>query len=168
MPTKGTQAACQRAPSLRLALLDRLAGLEGRSAQLYQLSLGGVVGRLQRLGPIGRVPQRGVQAWIPRAKKIKKGTNPLERLQALNGPVLYQVRKTLERPEPQARTKPTLEGCDYQPVASKPVQSEQAPQVPSICKNYLSAARGPARLRNLETRRCEKTGALICHPARPY
>jgi hypothetical protein len=38
---------------MRLALLDRLAGLEGGSTQLYQLPLGGVVGRLQRLGPIG-------------------------------------------------------------------------------------------------------------------
>jgi hypothetical protein len=76
MPTKGAQMACQRASSVRLTLLDRLASLEGRSAQLYQLLLGGVVGRLQRLGPIGCAPQRGAQAWIPRAKKIKKGTNP--------------------------------------------------------------------------------------------
>jgi hypothetical protein len=44
--------------------------------QLYQLLLGGVVGRLQCLDPIGRAPQRGAQAWIPPAKKIKKGTNP--------------------------------------------------------------------------------------------
>jgi hypothetical protein len=61
---------------MRLALLNCLAGLEGDSAQLYQLPLGGVVGLLQRLGPIGRTPQRGSQAWIPRANKIKKGTNP--------------------------------------------------------------------------------------------
>jgi hypothetical protein len=76
MPTKGMQMTRQRASSVRLALLDRPAGLEGRSARLYQLLLGGVVGRLQRLSPIGRTPQRGSQAWIPRAKKIKKGTNP--------------------------------------------------------------------------------------------
>jgi hypothetical protein len=76
MPTKGAQTAGQRASSVRLTLLDRLAGLKGDSAQLYQLPLRGVVGRLQRLGPIGCTPQRGAQAWIPRAKKIKKGTNP--------------------------------------------------------------------------------------------
>jgi hypothetical protein len=39
-------------------------------------------------------------------------------------------------PEPQAQTKPTLEGCDYRPVASKPVQSKQTPQVTSIYKIY--------------------------------
>jgi hypothetical protein len=62
MPTEGALAAGQRAPSLRLALLHGLAGLEGRRAQLQQLLLGGVVGGLQRLGTVGRVPQRGVQA----------------------------------------------------------------------------------------------------------
>jgi hypothetical protein len=76
MPPKGAQAACQRAPSLRLALLDCLAGLESSSTQLHQLPLRGVVGRLQHLGLVRRVPQRGSQAWVPRAKKIKKGTNP--------------------------------------------------------------------------------------------
>jgi hypothetical protein len=76
VPTEGAQTTRQRASSVRLALLDRPAGLEGRSMQLYQLLLGRVVGRLQRLGPISRAPQRGAQAWIPRAKKIKKGTNP--------------------------------------------------------------------------------------------
>jgi hypothetical protein len=60
---------------LRLALFNRLAGLKGRSAQLYQLSRGGVVGHLQRLGPTGRVPQHGAQAWVPRAKEIKRGTD---------------------------------------------------------------------------------------------
>jgi hypothetical protein len=61
---------------VRLALLDRPTGLEGRSAQLYQLLLGTVVGRLQRLGSIGHAPQRGAQAWIPQARKFKKGSNP--------------------------------------------------------------------------------------------
>jgi hypothetical protein len=51
VPAKGAQAAC-----LRLALLHGLAGLEGCGAQLQQLLLGGVVGGLQRLGPLGRVP----------------------------------------------------------------------------------------------------------------
>jgi hypothetical protein len=62
MPAEGAQAASQRAPSLRLALLHGLAGLEGHRAQLQQLLLGGVVGGRQRLGPVGRVPQRGAQA----------------------------------------------------------------------------------------------------------
>jgi hypothetical protein len=59
----------------------------------------------------------------------------------------------------------TLEGCDYRPVVSKPAQRELAPHVPSIYKVYRSAVRGPARLRTLETRRCEKSGAPSCHPA---
>jgi hypothetical protein len=46
VPAKGAQAAGQRAPSLRLALLHSLAGLEGRRAQLQQLLLEGVVGGL--------------------------------------------------------------------------------------------------------------------------
>jgi hypothetical protein len=62
VPAKGAQAAGQRASSLRLALFDGSAGLEGRGTQLHQLPLGGVVGGLQRLGPVGRVPQRGAQA----------------------------------------------------------------------------------------------------------
>jgi hypothetical protein len=62
MIAEGAQAAGHRAPNLRLALLHGQAGLEGRRAQLQQLLLGGVVGRLQRLGPVGRVPQRGAQA----------------------------------------------------------------------------------------------------------
>jgi hypothetical protein len=47
---------------LRVALFDGLAGLEGRGKQLHQLPLGGVVGSLQRLGPVGGMPQRGAQA----------------------------------------------------------------------------------------------------------
>jgi hypothetical protein len=62
MPAEGTQAVGQRASSVRLALFDGLAGLEGCGTQFHQLLLGGVVGGLQRLGPIGRVPQRGAQA----------------------------------------------------------------------------------------------------------
>jgi hypothetical protein len=59
VPAEGAQAAGQRASSLRLALFHGLAGLEGRRTQLL---LGGVVGGLQRLGPIGCVLQRGAQA----------------------------------------------------------------------------------------------------------
>jgi hypothetical protein len=62
VPAKGVQAAGQRASSLRLALFDGPAGLEGGGTQLHQLLLRGVVGGLQRLGPIGRVPQRDTQA----------------------------------------------------------------------------------------------------------
>jgi hypothetical protein len=38
--------------------------------------LRGVVGRLQCLGPGGRVPQSGLQAWRPRTRKVKMGANP--------------------------------------------------------------------------------------------
>jgi hypothetical protein len=58
---KGAQAAGQRASGLRFALLHDPAGLEGRGAQLPQLLLGGVVGGLQCLSPLGRVPQSGAQ-----------------------------------------------------------------------------------------------------------
>jgi hypothetical protein len=37
----------------------------------------------------------------------------------------------------QVLKKPTLEGCDYRPVVSKPTQREQAPQVPSIQRGLL-------------------------------
>jgi hypothetical protein len=62
VPAWGAQAAGQRAPSLCLALFHGPAGLEGRRAQLQQLPLGRVVGGLQRLDQLGRVPQRGAQA----------------------------------------------------------------------------------------------------------
>jgi hypothetical protein len=62
VPAEGAQATGQRASSLRLTLLHDLAGLKGRGTQLQQLPLGGVVGSLQRLGPVGSVPQRSAQA----------------------------------------------------------------------------------------------------------
>jgi hypothetical protein len=62
MAATGAQAVGQRTPGLRLAFLHGPAGLEGRGTQLQQLLLGGVVGGLQRLGPLSRVPQRGAQA----------------------------------------------------------------------------------------------------------
>jgi hypothetical protein len=49
MPTEGVEATCHRAPGLHLALLDRLARLEGGGPQLFQLLLRGVVGRLDSL-----------------------------------------------------------------------------------------------------------------------
>jgi hypothetical protein len=55
MPTKGAQATRQRAPGLRLAFFNHLAGLEGSGLQLFQLLLRGVVGRLHSLGLSGRV-----------------------------------------------------------------------------------------------------------------
>jgi hypothetical protein len=69
MAAKGAQAAGQRASGLRLALLPGSTGLEGRIAQLLQLLLGGVVGGLQRLGLLNRVPQSGAQAWSRQDKK---------------------------------------------------------------------------------------------------
>jgi hypothetical protein len=53
---KSTQAAGQRAAGLCFALLHGSAGLEGRTAQLPRLLLGGVIGSLQRLGPLSCVP----------------------------------------------------------------------------------------------------------------
>jgi hypothetical protein len=47
--------------------------------QLLQLPLGGVVGSLQRLGPLSCMPQGGTQAWKGQDKKeIRKGdSSPL-------------------------------------------------------------------------------------------
>jgi hypothetical protein len=45
--------------------------------QLLQLLLGGVVGGLQRLGPLSRVPHRGAQAWSCQTrKKLEEGCKP--------------------------------------------------------------------------------------------
>jgi hypothetical protein len=49
---KGAQAAGQRAAGLCFTLLHGLAGFESRTTQLLQLLLGGVIGSLQRLGPL--------------------------------------------------------------------------------------------------------------------
>jgi hypothetical protein len=49
VPAEGAEATCHRAPDLRLALIDRLAHLEGGGPQLFQLLLRGVVGRLDSL-----------------------------------------------------------------------------------------------------------------------
>jgi hypothetical protein len=81
-------------------------------------------------------PLRPLRARPRRLKRSACSAKLQLRLREFNGPVPYQVRKTLERPEPQAQTKPTLEGCDYRPVASKPVRSKQAPQVPLIYEVY--------------------------------
>jgi hypothetical protein len=81
-------------------------------------------------------PRRPLHAWPQRLKRRARGTELWTRLWALNGPVPYQVRMTLERPKHEARKTPTLEGCDYRPVASKPAQRKRAPEVPSIYKNY--------------------------------
>jgi hypothetical protein len=62
MPTEGTQATRRRAPGLRLAFFDLLAGLEGGGPHLFQLLLRGVVGRLHRLGLGSHIPQSGPQA----------------------------------------------------------------------------------------------------------
>jgi hypothetical protein len=62
VPAKGTQATRQRAPGLRFAFLDRLAGLESSGPQLPQLLFLGVVGRAHGLGLGGCAPQGGPQA----------------------------------------------------------------------------------------------------------
>jgi hypothetical protein len=43
-------------------------------------------------------------------KRRARGARLQPRLRSLNGPVPYQVRKTLERPEPLAQINTTLEG----------------------------------------------------------
>jgi hypothetical protein len=62
MPAEGVEATRRRAPSLRLAFLDLLAGLESGGPQLLQLLLRGVVGCLHRLSLGRRVPQGDPQA----------------------------------------------------------------------------------------------------------
>jgi hypothetical protein len=62
MSTEGTEATHHRAPSLRLAFLDPLAGLEGGGLQLLQLLLRGVVGHLHSLSLGCRVPQGDPQS----------------------------------------------------------------------------------------------------------
>jgi hypothetical protein len=68
-------------------------------------------------------PLRPLRARPRRLKRRARSAWLQPQLRALNGPVPYQVRKTLERPEPPAQTKLNLEGCNYRPVASKPVQT---------------------------------------------
>jgi hypothetical protein len=65
----------------------------------------------------------------------------------------------------QGSKNPTLEGCDYRPVVSKPTRRERAPQVPSIQEDYCSTTRGLVRPQTPESCRCGKTGAPSCHPA---
>jgi hypothetical protein len=81
-------------------------------------------------------PRRPLRARPWRLKRRARSAELWPQLWALNGPVPYQVRTTLERPEHEARKTLTLEGCDYRPVASKPAQRKRAPQVPSIYENY--------------------------------
>jgi hypothetical protein len=81
-------------------------------------------------------PLRPLRARPRRLKRRARSARLYPRQRAINGPVPYQVRETLERPEPQVQTKLNLKGCDYRLVASKPVQSKQAPQVPSIYEIY--------------------------------
>jgi hypothetical protein len=61
--------------------------------------------------------------------------------------------------------KPDSRRVRYRPVASKPAQRERAPQVPSIYKKLLISGSRAGPAKNPETCRCEKTGALSCHPA---
>jgi hypothetical protein len=62
MPAEGAEATRHRAPGLRLAFLDLLAGLEGGGLQLLQLLLRGIVGHLHSLSLGCRVPQGDPQA----------------------------------------------------------------------------------------------------------
>jgi hypothetical protein len=66
-------------------------------------------------------PLHPLRARPQRLKRRARGVRLQSRLQALNGPVPYYVRKTLEWPEPLAQINTTLEGCKHRPVALKPV-----------------------------------------------
>jgi hypothetical protein len=62
-----------------------------------------------------------------------------------------------------------LKECDYRPMASKPAQREQAPQVPSVYKKLLinGSRTGPAENpRNLQMRKDEGHSAATSQ--RPY
>jgi hypothetical protein len=48
-------------------------------------------------------PRRPLRARLRRWKRRTRGAGLWPQLRALNGPVPYQVRMTLERPKPQAR-----------------------------------------------------------------
>jgi hypothetical protein len=114
-------------------------------------------------------PRRPLRARPRRLKRHARSAGLWLWLRALNGPVPYRVRTTLERPEPQARKNLTLEECNYRPVASKPAQRGRAPQVPSIYKMLLiSGSRaGPAENpQNLQMRK--GGGHLAATPRRPY
>jgi hypothetical protein len=81
-------------------------------------------------------PRRPLHVGPRRLKRHARSAVLWTQLWALNGPIPYQVRMTLEWPEHEARKTLTLEGCDYRLVASKPAQRKRAPQVPSIYENY--------------------------------
>jgi hypothetical protein len=52
----------------------------------------------------------------------------------------------------------TLGWCDYRPVASKPAQREQAPQVPSIYKKLLISGSRAGPAENLQSPQMRKDG----------
>jgi hypothetical protein len=56
-------------------------------------------------------PRRPLRARPRRLKRCSRGAGLWSRLRALNGPVPYLVRMTLERHEPQARKNLTLDSA---------------------------------------------------------
>jgi hypothetical protein len=110
-----------------------MTGATGRTRARYHY---GATTEEPRRGVTSACPRRLLRARPRCLKRRARSAELWPRLWALNGPVPYQVTTTLEWPEHEARKIPTLEGCDYRPVASKPAQREWAPQVPSIYKNY--------------------------------
>jgi hypothetical protein len=58
----------------------------------------------------------------------------------------------------------TLEGCDYRPVASKPVQRERAPQVPSIYKKLLISGSRAGTAKNPRNPQMRKDGGTQLPP----
>jgi hypothetical protein len=64
----------------------------------------------------------------------------------------------------QGSENPTLEGCNYRPVVSKPTLRKRAMQVPSIQEGYSSATRGTVRPQAPKSCKCKRSGAPSCHP----
>jgi hypothetical protein len=58
----------------------------------------------------------------------------------------------------------TLEGCGYRPVASKPVQRERAPQVPSIYKKLLISGSRAGTAENPRNPQMRKDGGTRLPP----
>jgi hypothetical protein len=106
-------------------------------------------------------PRRPLRARPRCIKRRARGARLWPRLRALNGPVPYPVRMTLERPEPQAQKNLTLEGCDYPPVASKSVQRERAPQVPSIYEKLLISGSRAGTAENPRSLQMRKDGGHL-------
>jgi hypothetical protein len=64
--------------------------------------------------------------------------------------------------------KPTLEGCDYRPVVSKPTQRERAPQVPRFKRITDQQLAGRSDCKPSSLADVESRGHPATTPQRPY